>query len=164
MRNISTLQLREGRHPGSTGPERHLRRLATGHSTESSSRNSCRPLHRWARGLRDDESHWNVQPIAGGETALDHPSRRVPVPSRIDRRGVRIARPRRTPFHRDLADQAQLSIFRLQGGSGQSRQGMGAHLRSSQSSFPHARTITDHGSIRKSSSRLSLPPQSTVAR
>ena len=131
MRNISTLQLREGRHPGSTGPERHLRQLATGHSTESSSRNSCRPLHRWARGICDDESRWNVQPIAGGETALDHPSRRVPVPSHFDRRGVRIARPRCTPFHRDLADQAQLSLFRHQGGSGPSRQGVGAHLRPS---------------------------------
>ena len=131
-RQRAELSLRQDRHlrPGG-GSRRRLPRLPAGPRHPSRRREPRRPLDHRQRRLHPDQHPRHVLDAGGGARLLARArrrdARRVPLPARLDRRGLRLARARR-PVRRDDALRSELALFRLQGGLRPPRLGLGAHL------------------------------------
>ena len=104
-------------------------------------RDPCRSFDRWAGRVRPDQRRRHLH-AAGGRAALlggADPGAAccVPLPPRIDRRGVRRARPRRCAVRRDHPVRSAQSLFGQQGGLRPSGARLVPHLRAADDRQQH---------------------------
>ena len=76
-------------------------------------------------GLHPDQRGGHLRAAGGGEGVF----RQHPLPARLDRRGLRLARPDRPGLHRDHAVRAQQPLCGVQGGRGPPGARLSPHLR-----------------------------------
>ena len=106
-----------GRAPSSTSPPR-----ATSTARSTARRRSSRPTSSAPSGCsRAAREYWRG--------ARGRGARALPLPARLDRRGVRLARRRRSGVHRDHAVRAQQPVLGLQGRLRPPRARLPPHLR-----------------------------------
>ena len=92
-----------------------------------------RPQHPRPGGVREDQRRRHLHPARGGAPALGRAGRggaqRLPLPPRLDRRGLRLAPARRAGLHRDPSACAEQPVLGEQGGERPPGAGLAPHLR-----------------------------------
>ena len=130
------------RDPGSRSSTGDIRSAGLGRASAPGARDHDRralrgrvargPLDRRAGRVRRDQRGGHPRAAEGGAQGLaggGRGRRRSAIPPRLDRRGVRLARPGRPAVHRDDALRAQLALCREQGGVGPPGARLPPHLR-----------------------------------
>ena len=116
-------------------------------------RDPRRSLDRRPRRVSSHQRRRHLRAAGGRPDATARPGRRdprgVPLPARLDRRGLRHARPERR-LHRDDALRAQLALRRVQGGGRPLRARLARDLRRCRCCSPTARTTTVRTSFPRS--------------